>query len=46
MFTRDKGKDSAKASGSTYTSSTATVNTYYDTKIDLSFYSDTSATIY
>jgi len=44
--TRDKGKDSAKASGSTYTSNTATVKTDYDTKIDLSFYSDTGATIY
>lgn len=44
--TKDKGKDSAKASGSTYTSNTATVKTDYDTKIDLSFYSDTGATIY
>lgn len=44
--TKDKGKDSAKASGSTYTSNTATVKTDYDTKIDLSFYSDTGTTIY
>jgi len=44
--TKDKNKDSAKASGSTYTSNTATVKTDYDTKIDLSFYSDTGATIY
>lgn len=43
---KDKSKDSAKATGSTYTSNTATVKTDYDTKIDLSFYSDTGASIY
>lgn len=43
---RDGKKETAKASGTAYSSSAATVLTNYDTKIDLSFYDDKGASIY
>lgn len=43
---RDGKKETAKSSGTVYSSNSATVLANYDTKIDLSFYDDKGASIY
>jgi len=43
---KDAKKETAKVSGTSYSSNNATVLTNYDTKIDLSFYNDKGTSIY
>lgn len=43
---KDGKKETAKVSGTTYSSNNATVQTNYETKIDLSFYNDSGSSIY